>query len=105
MSERIEIVDETDYIGSVHVEEFEDGSQMIFVHMDVYYWGPSILKKMIAQWPVFRASLASTPLFCMGTVDDAKFEKYVTRFGFEYLSDIPCTDGQVRRLYVNQPTV
>jgi hypothetical protein len=104
MSERIEVIDECDYVGSYHEEVFEDGSRMVFVHMDVYYWSPSVLKKQLTQWPIFRALMSSIPLFCMGTQDDLKFQKYISKFGFVPLKPIPCTDGQSRMLYINWPT-
>jgi hypothetical protein len=97
------IVDTTDYIGSIHQEEFEDGTKMVFVHMDIFYWAPSVLKHMIKTWPIFREGLKDIPLFCMADDDNEKWERYISRFGFQYLSDIPCSDGKIRRLFVNYP--
>jgi len=100
--DRFQVVDEVDYVGSYHQHDLGDGQKMVMVHMDVWYFSPSVLKKMKKQWAVFRKSMRC-PLFAMGETDDAKFERYVSLFGFQYLTNIPCTDGKVRRLFVNYP--
>jgi hypothetical protein len=95
------LVDTVDYVASYHEEDLGD-AKMVMFHCDVYYWAPSVLKMMLQQWALFREAM-KCPIFCMGTVDDAKFARLVSLFGFQHLSDIPCTDGETRKLFVSYP--
>jgi predicted solute-binding protein len=98
--ERVVVIDEPEYIASYHEEDLGEGRIMTFVHLDVYYMSASILRQLKKQWDLWR-HYVSTVLFCMGEEDDEKFERFVSKFGFKYLRDVPCTDNKTRRLYVN----
>jgi len=91
---------EPDFDVSITIQEPETGAFMPFVHLDVYYWAPSTLRKLIALHKTLRPTLSNI-LYCHGTVDDEKFDRFVTRFGWQVLSSAPCTDGKTRRIYVH----
>lgn len=99
--QRIIVADEPEFTISYHVQELGEGQVMTFVHLDVYYFSASILRRIKELYERFRTFDDSVTLFCMGEEDDNKFAKFVSHLGFEYLRDIPCTDGKTRRLFVN----
>lgn len=100
MRDRVIILDRPEYTVSYHIEETNEGQQMTFVHLDVFYISPSIMREMLRLWPVIQKHM-NCVTFCLGEVDDEKFDKFVSRFGWRYLRPIPCTDGRTRRLYIN----
>lgn len=100
MPDRVQIWSEPEYDADMHVEDLGEGRLMHFLHLDVYYFSSSILRQMLKQWRMFRSNVTG-PLFCMGDVDDDKFARFIAHFSFQYLREIPCTDGQMRRLFVN----
>lgn len=99
-SNRIIVWDEPEYIASMHEEDLGEGRKMTLFHLDVFYFSAEILRLMLNQWAVFRRSVPIV-LFAHGEVDDDKFARFISYFGFEYLRDIPCSDGKTRRLFVN----
>jgi hypothetical protein len=101
MSERVVLLDRTDYIVEYHTVEVDDGPPMTFVHLDVFFFSPSVLRDMRKTWPAVFSALNAPAVFCVGDVDDAKFHRFVTRFGWRYLKPLPCTDNKTRRLYVH----
>jgi hypothetical protein len=90
----------------LQLKQPEPGTLMTFVHLDVYQTSPSVMRDLIRVHNKLRPTLPPM-IFCQGHVDDHKFHRFVTRFGWEPLSNIPCTDGTTRRLYVhhNYPRV
>jgi len=97
---RFVVWDGTEYIAEMHYEDLGEGRLMPFFHLDVFYFSPEILKRMLKEWEEHRHTVP-TPLFCMGEEDDEKFSRFISKFGFQYLTDCPCTDGKTRRLFVN----
>jgi hypothetical protein len=93
------VVSEPEYDAGYHVEETPLGG-MTFIHMDVFYLSPSVMRKAKAQWKLFREHVPQV-LWCHGEVDDAKFSRFVGHFGFKHFTDLPCTDGVTRRLFIN----
>jgi hypothetical protein len=73
---------------------------MTFVHLDVYYMSKEILKRLDKQWRLWRQCVPVV-LYAISDDDEDVWAKFVKRFGFQYLSDIGCTDGKTRRLFVN----
>lgn len=97
---RVVVLDEPEYTASYHVTDLDCGRSMTFVHLDVYYMSHSILKQLKAQWVLWRQS-CPVVLYAMADEDTETWVKFVSKFGFQYLADIPCTDGKTRRLFVN----
>jgi hypothetical protein len=99
-SERTIVLDPPEYTASYHTVDLGESRVMTFAHLDVYYFSPAILRDLREKWRIFRENVDCV-LFCMGDTDDAKFEKFVRMFGFQYLRDAQCSDGKTRRIFVN----
>lgn len=99
-SERQIVWDVPEWTASVHTARLEGGIDMTFFHLDVYYLSHSILKDMLAAWKQYRATLPER-LFTMADADTPALDRLRERFGFRYLTNIPCSDGNTRRLYVH----
>lgn len=100
MSPRVTVLDEPEYTASYHVTDLGDGRQMTFVHLDVYHMDKEILRRLDAQWQVFREHVPVV-LYCMSDDDSEVWAKFIQRFGFEFLHDVVCSDGNSRRIFVN----
>jgi hypothetical protein len=100
-SQREVLADDTDYIFSYHTAELEGLGVLTFIHLEVWYFSPSVLRRMKETWRLFREYVRG-PLFTIGDVDDAKHRKFVSRFGFEPLMCVGCTDGQSRTLHIHK---
>jgi hypothetical protein len=50
---------------------------------------------------VFRMCFKPTLLTIEDQPGDERWEDFLGTFGFQYSSDLPCTDGQARRLFVS----
>lgn len=99
-SDRFVVLDEPEYTFSYSVRDLGEDRYMTMIHIDVYYLSPSVMRDMIAKWRIFR-TIHPNIVFAQGDKDDEKFERFVKKFGFSYLGDCPCTDGQNRRLFIN----
>lgn len=79
-----------------------DGKFMPFFHFEVYepwsLWLFRNLKKKFANW---SSDWGQWPLFTMADEDSDALDRLREHFGFQYLKEIPCSDGKVRRLYVH----
>jgi hypothetical protein len=82
------------------VYDLGEGQTMTMIHCDVFFLSPSIIRQMMYQWKLFRKHVPQA-VFAHSTDDDAKWERFVKRFGFVYLKDILCSDGKTRRLFIN----
>lgn len=83
------------------VEEWRRGEdQMVFVHLLVLKWNLTALKRMVHAFSVFRECV-TVPVYACGEVDDAKWRAFVALFGFKPLTEVECTDGKRRRLYIH----
>jgi hypothetical protein len=100
MSPRVVVLDEPEYTASYHITDLGEGRLMTFVHLDVYYMSKEILKRLDKQWRLWRQCVPVV-LYAISDDDEDVWAKFVKRFGFQYLSDIGCTDGKTRRLFVN----
>jgi hypothetical protein len=98
--DRVIVVDEPEYIASYHIEDLGEGRKMTFVHLDVFYWGHSIYRDLLRKWEVWR-QVVPCVLYTMATEESRAWEKFVQRLGFQYLTDVGCTDGKTRKMYVN----
>lgn len=90
-------IDDPDF--TLSLEEYRNGAhQMMFIDLGVRRWSPGMLRRFADGWKIFRKHI-TCPLFAFPDVDDGKWEKFVTRFGFKPLSTIQCTDGSFRRIF------
>jgi hypothetical protein len=99
-SERVIVLDEPEYTASYHTADLGDGRVMTFAHLEVFYYSPSILKKLKREWDLFR-KYEPCVMFALSDTDDEKWVRFISMFGFQYLRDVGCTDGRTRRLFVN----
>lgn len=84
------------------IEEFQRGEdRMLFVHLRVRKWSLSVFKEILRNWRLFRECV-TCPVYAVGGVDDTtKWERFVTRLGFRYLTDVVCENGATRRLMLH----
>lgn len=100
VSPRVMVLDEPEYTASYHVTDLGDGRIMTFVHLDVFFWHPQVLRDLERKWALFREHVPIT-LYAMADDERPVWPKFIKRFGFEFLHDVVCTDGKTRRLFVN----
>lgn len=86
----------------VHIEQFRRGQDdFLLLHWRYFKWTPSVFKRSIAHWHALRRCVTA-PLFALGEVDADKWQRFVTRFGFTYLQDVICENGESRRLFIHR---
>jgi hypothetical protein len=84
-----------------HIDEYKRGQdQFLLVHLRVKNWNLSTLKQIAREWKLFRQCVTA-PLYALADIDDDKWERFVTRFGFRFLCNIVCNNGEQRRLFVS----
>lgn len=91
------------FIDAYHfeIDEYRRGDdQFLLVHALINNWTPSVLKQIRREWEIFRRVMPAT-LFATGQVDDKKWRKFVSMFGFQYLTTVLTECGEPRSLYVN----
>jgi hypothetical protein len=89
-----------DYRSVLH--ELRDGDkQMVAIHMDVFNFSPSVMKRMIREFAALRSCTDATIFAIEPHPDDAKWQRYVSHMGFEFSSRVDCTDGLSRRVFVS----
>jgi hypothetical protein len=99
-TERVLVWSEVEYDASVHALKLPDGEEMLFFHLDVFYMSPSVMKSMLKAWDIFRTA-NPYPLFTMQTDETPASRRLVEKFGFEWLRELPCTDGKTRNIFVH----
>lgn len=94
------IIDKDEYYFAIDELKRND-DQMIFVHLLVYEHTPSIYKEILRNWKLFRECV-TCPLFAVaGIKDTVKWEKFVSRLGFQFHMNVVCENGEERRLFVH----
>lgn len=84
------------------LHELRDGEkQMLAIHMDVFRFSPSVMKRMIREFAALRSCTDAQIFAIEPNPDDAKWQRYVSRMGFEFSSRVECTDGLSRRVFVS----
>jgi hypothetical protein len=74
---------------------------MLLIHARMARWSPQIFKDTLKHWTQLRA-VVPQDIFASPQVHDAKWEKFVSAFGFVPLIDAaPCNDGQTRPIWIN----
>lgn len=97
---RVTLLSEPAFDVWLNHQEIEPGVYMMFIHLDVYCFTPDVLKRLQHEWRKMRPTLPPM-VFCHGHIDDDKFHRFVTRFGWEHIHYTPCSDGVTRRIYVH----
>jgi hypothetical protein len=97
---RVTLHTDPDFEVWVNTKQPSPGVVMTFLHNDVFRWSIGTLRRLNAVWPGIREQLPPI-IFCHGHVDDEKFHKFVTHFGFQHIHHTPCSDGQTRRIYAH----
>jgi hypothetical protein len=78
-----------------------DGATMLLLHARLARWSPRIHKDCLYRWRQFRPTVPHN-IFASPQVYDARWEKFVTAFGFQPLiAAAPCNDGEVRPIWIN----
>lgn len=93
-----------EYQSVLHELRDENNNQMLTIHMDVnpLRFSPGVMKRMKAEFATLR-ECTDAPIFAFeDKPDDAKWQRYVSLMGFEYLSRVECTDGLSRRCFVSK---
>ena len=98
---RTTIIASPDYDLGLDLKQPAPGILMPFVHLDVHYWSPALLKHFKRHWPQTRQKLPPI-VYAQGVVTDAKWRRFVTMFGFRKLIDCPCTDGLNREIFIHE---
>jgi hypothetical protein len=93
--------DSPDYEAVLH--ELRDGDQqMMVIHMDVYKFSPSVMKRMIREFAALRSCTDALIFAIEPNPGDTKWQRYVSHMGFEFSSRVECTDGLSRRCFVSK---
>lgn len=94
------LVDDDEYRSVL--QELRDGEQqMLLIHMDVFKFSPTVMKRMVRDFNALR-QCTDTPIFAIEpTPDNGMWHRYVSHMGFEFSSHVDCTDGETRRCYVS----
>jgi hypothetical protein len=96
----VPLTDDLDFDVSWNYIQAKPGELLPFVHVEVFYWRASVLRKLMALWPSVRAGLPNI-IFCSGTESDVKFQKFIAHFGWQPLQLAHCSDGKDRMIYVH----
>lgn len=81
---------------TVYLEHFEGYT---FIHCDCFRWSKQTKLKLQKDIDTL-VTLHNCPIFAFHDTEDNKHLKFLTMLKFKYNSDIPCTDGKVRNIFV-----
>lgn len=83
------------------IDEYKRGDdQFLLAHIRFAKFSPSIYREILRNWKIFRQCVTA-PLFAVSELDDPKWEKFVTRLGFQPVNEVVCENGERRRLFLN----
>jgi hypothetical protein len=93
-----------EYHSVLHELRDEHGNQMLTMHIDVdpLRFNVSVMKRMEREFAALRQCTDATIFAIEDHPDDAKWERFVRRMGFEFSSRVECTDGRSRRCFVSK---
>ncbi|MBR1173888.1 hypothetical protein JQ617_07980 [Bradyrhizobium sp. KB893862 SZCCT0404] len=94
--------DAPEYEAVLHELRDEHEQQMMVMHIDVYHFAPSVLKRMKREFSALRSCTDANLFAIEPSPDDAKWQRFVTIMGFDFLCRVECTDGLSRRCYVSK---
>lgn len=83
------------------IEEFRRGKdQMVFGHLTVHKWTPSVFKMLLKDWKLFRECV-TCPIYAVSEDGTQKFSKFISALGFRFLTNVICENGEHRPLFVH----
>lgn len=83
-----------DYI--VYLENYQGYT---FIHCDCYRWNRKIKTRLQKDIDIL-VSIHNAPIYAFHDIEDKKHFKFLNMFKFKHNSEIPCSDGKVRQLFV-----
>lgn len=97
---RHECLKTDDYL--CELDEYRDagGKQFLLAHIRVFNWAPSVCKKLVREWKLFR-TICTAPIYGCPQVDDERWAKFVALLGFRPLTHVLCNDGAERPLFIH----
>lgn len=98
--QRHRVHEQPKYLFEIDEYRRSGGEQFLLAHIRVIDWSKATLVDMLKKWRVFRECV-SAPLFACGEEDNAKWEAFVSLFGFKPHMEIVCNNGEKRRLFIN----
>jgi hypothetical protein len=63
---------------------------------------PSVLEAIRTTWAAFR-SVTNAPVFTCADIGSEERDSFIASLGFRFVSEVPCADGETRRVYVSLP--
>lgn len=84
-----------------YVVYFEDDCGFTFIHCDCMRWSKSVRKELKVDLDCLFKSY-NKDVYAIHEIDDAKHEKFVGIFGFDYLKDFVGMDGKARQMFVRR---
>lgn len=99
-TERTVLHSEPDFDFSFDEFHFDDDRVMPMIHLDVFYFDKNTMKRLREVYDYWRPKFPPI-IFAQPEEDTPLFEKFVSRFGFKFISDAVCSDGATRRIFVN----
>lgn len=86
---------------ALDLEEVQiDGLNVLLIHFEVFTWTPSVMREMLRDWPGVRAKIDSPILACVEQ-SDSKWVRFVSRFGFVFLSHAIDYEGRDILVFAN----
>lgn len=89
-----------DYDFVIDYIPIHDGNRWYQAHVDVFKWTPRVMREMQAVWPSLRRQV-DAPLFAWNEHEDAKWEKFISRFGFRYFKNFIGPDGKEHKFFLH----
>lgn len=83
-----------DYI--VYLEQYQDYT---FIHCDCFKWAKTTKNKLIKDIDTL-SKLHNRNMYALHDEDDKKHYKFLTMLKFKYISNILCSDGKERQIFV-----
>jgi len=81
--------------------EVDDHGSGLVVHAEIRHYSPAVLRQCEREWKLFR-SIVTAPLFAIGpSTEDAKWRRFITRFGFKPHGTVLCNNGAERSVYIH----
>lgn len=83
------------------IDEYRRGEeQMLFAHIRLFNFTPSVFKDLKRRWKIFRECVTA-PLFASAENADDKWQRFVTSLGFKPLDKAICDDGNSRPIFIH----
>jgi len=92
--------DTPDFCFEIEEHRNSGGGQFCMAHIAIHRWSPAVLKRMSEEWRVLR-TVVTCPLYATAPLQDAKWQKFVSRFGFRPLDSVITNGGAQRTLFVS----